>query len=215
MAGPDYKSMYEGPAAALALQQGIPSQLFRNLIESESSWNPYAVGSLLPDGDRATGIAQFRKGTAEMLGLKNRTDPWGSLKASATYMKRLYDRYGNWPEAVAAYKGYSNVQQGAQSDIVKKVVGEEESKEYQAKKDAVGSSEPKKKSISDVNPDPIWKWGANDWRNFFARSAVGLVLFGVGVLLILWSLYAVIMRTRAGSTVVKVAAGLRGTLKGS
>lgn len=207
----DYKSTYEPYAAALALQQGIPSELFRNLIQSESSWNPRAEGAILPGGQRAIGIAQFIPETAARYGIKDRTDPYQSMQGAAKYMKDLYAKYGNWPEAVAAYKGFSDIKKGATSDLVKKVTPADTQKEYEAAEAA--KKEPASDSAANVNPDPIWKWGAQDWRNFFARSALGLVLFLVGVLLIVWSIYAVIMRGK-GSTVVKLAGAVAGKMKG-
>ncbi len=73
------------------------------LAEAESSLNPSASS---PSG--ATGLFQLMAPTAKALGLSTflpdeRRDPAASANASARYLRRLYETFGNWPLALAAY----------------------------------------------------------------------------------------------------------------
>lgn len=92
-------------AGSLANEYDLP--YFVPQIQAESGFNPNARS---PAG--ATGIAQIMPATAR--GWKvDPTKPGPSLRAAAQAMRRYYDQYGNWEDALEAYNaGGGNVIRG-------------------------------------------------------------------------------------------------------
>lgn len=116
----------------------LPSDLvYLSLVES--GFNPYAYSRA-----RATGPWQFMKSTAKLYGLRvdqyvdERRDPIKSTVAAARYLRDLYDLFGTWPLAMAAYNAgegkVSRALQKAQaesfSEISKTRLIRRETKEY-------------------------------------------------------------------------------------
>ncbi|SOC11774.1 lytic transglycosylase domain-containing protein [Rhodobacter maris] len=92
-----YRGQYLHHAKAAAAKHGVPEDLFLRLVQQESGWNPGAVS---PKG--ATGLAQLMPGTAARLGV-DPNDPLQNLEGGARYLRMMYDRFGNWRLALAAY----------------------------------------------------------------------------------------------------------------
>ncbi|MBD3786158.1 MAG: lytic transglycosylase domain-containing protein [Sphingomonadales bacterium] len=92
-----YRGEYLSAAKSAASKHGIPEDLFLRLVQQESGWNPNAVS---PKG--ATGLAQLMPATAAHLGVDPR-DPHQNLEGGARYLRMMYDRFGNWRHALAAY----------------------------------------------------------------------------------------------------------------
>jgi len=106
----ELRAFAKAEAERLGLDWGIADRL----IQAESSWNPKAVGPVLPNRDeRAIGLTQLLPSTARDL----RVDPYDAkqnITGGLTYLKQNLDRYGgdyvkalashNWgPNAVAKY----------------------------------------------------------------------------------------------------------------
>lgn len=92
-----YKGEYLAVAKAMANRHGIPEDLFLRLVQQESGWNPGAVSH-----KGATGLAQLMPGTAQKLGV-DINDPKQNLEGGARYLRMMYNKFGSWRLALAAY----------------------------------------------------------------------------------------------------------------
>ncbi len=98
---PRFNGRYNGPylemARAAARANNIPEDLFLRLVHQESRWNSQAVSH-----KGAIGLAQLMPGTAQMLGV-DPNDPRQNLNGGARYLRMMYDKFGDWRLALAAY----------------------------------------------------------------------------------------------------------------
>ncbi|WP_072247622.1 lytic transglycosylase domain-containing protein [Roseibaca calidilacus] len=96
---------YDGPQAgeyvqlarAAARAQNVPEDLFLRLVHQESRWNPAALSH-----KGAIGLAQLMPDTARLLGV-DPNDPAQNLQGGARYLRMMYERFGSWRLALAAY----------------------------------------------------------------------------------------------------------------
>jgi len=93
----NYRGQYLPTARAAAQRHNIPEDIFLRLVQQESGWNPGAVSV-----KGARGLAQLMPDTARLLGATI-DDPASNLNGGARYLRMMYDRFGNWPHALAAY----------------------------------------------------------------------------------------------------------------
>ena len=92
-------------AAQEAIKNGLNPKLFLGQLSQESGWNTRATSSA-----GARGIGQLMPGTAKELGVKNVNDPYENIAASARYMGKLKNTFGNEDTARLAYNwGQGNV----------------------------------------------------------------------------------------------------------
>lgn len=91
------RSEFLPSARAAAQRHNIPVDLFLRLVDQESRWNPGAVSSV-----GARGLAQLMPETAVLLGV-NPDDPQQNLDGGARYLRMMFDHFGDWRLAVAAY----------------------------------------------------------------------------------------------------------------
>lgn len=90
-------------------RHGLPKNLLARQLQQESSYKPEIITGKQKSITGAVGIAQFMPATAKEFGI-DPTNPWQSIDAAGKYMKQLYNRFGTWPLALAAYNwGMGNV----------------------------------------------------------------------------------------------------------
>ncbi len=92
-----YSGEYLAVAKRVALDNGIPVDLFLKLVQQESGWNP---GALSHKG--AIGLAQLMPQTAAYLRVDPH-DPAQNLAGGARYLKEQFEKFGSWRLALAAY----------------------------------------------------------------------------------------------------------------
>lgn len=90
-------------ADAAAHLCGVTPALLHALVARESSWNPAARSR-----SGAVGLGQLMPAAAEEMGVTDRRDPWQNLLGSACYLRKQYDRFGTWREALHAYHAGAN-----------------------------------------------------------------------------------------------------------
>jgi hypothetical protein len=95
---------WRAEARAAAVRNGVDPDVFTRLIETESSFDPGAVSE-----KGAIGLGQLMPDTARDLGVDPRK-PKANLDASAKYLKKQLDTFGDYTLAAAAYNaGPQNV----------------------------------------------------------------------------------------------------------
>lgn len=96
---------YESAIIAAAESTGVDKKILASMLYQESRFNPNAKSN-----KGAQGIAQLLAGTASEVGVTNRLDPEQSIFGGARYLSRMFDRFGDWRLALAAYNwGPGNV----------------------------------------------------------------------------------------------------------
>ena len=81
-----------------SLRYAIDAELIRSVIRVESNRDPDAVSH-----KGAMGLMQLMPRTARELGVVCPFDPRENVLAGTRYLRRLRDRLGSWPRAVAAF----------------------------------------------------------------------------------------------------------------
>ncbi len=92
-----YRGAHLEAAREAARRHGVPEDLFLRLVQQESGWNSGAVSH-----KGATGLAQLMPETAARMGV-DAGDPHQNLDGGARYLRMMYDRFGDWKLALAAY----------------------------------------------------------------------------------------------------------------
>lgn len=89
---------YQHLVQQAALSSGVPAALIQSVIRVESSFREDVVS---PKG--AQGLMQLMPATAQRFGVKRAFDPEQNIRGGTQYLRWLYQRYQNWPLALAAY----------------------------------------------------------------------------------------------------------------
>ena len=90
----DYTSL----ADQAAIANGVPTDLFRSLVNVESNWNPFAIS---PKG--ATGLSQIMPSNFASLEITNPFDPTQNLNGGAKLLSQMFKSSGNWYDAARQY----------------------------------------------------------------------------------------------------------------
>ncbi len=85
--------------ADAAAAAGVPSSLLLAQAQQESGLNPNAYNAK----SGATGLLQLEPATAAQLGVANSLDPAQNAKGGASYLAQMYQKFGSWDLALAAY----------------------------------------------------------------------------------------------------------------
>jgi len=94
--------------------QGVPPAIALGVAQTESGisqWLPN--GNVVTSSAGALGVFQLMPATAAGLGV-DPTDLTGNITGGITYLKQLFDKYGDWSTALAAYNwGSGHVDSGS------------------------------------------------------------------------------------------------------
>jgi len=92
-----YRGQYLALAQSAARRHAVPEDLFLRLVQTESNWQSTAISH-----KGAIGLAQLMPGTASLLRVDPH-DPRQNLEGGARYLRMMYDKFGSWRLALAAY----------------------------------------------------------------------------------------------------------------
>lgn len=125
---PNSAAPYLETIAKAENDNGIPAGMLGRLLYQESRFRQDIITGKKTSPVGAQGIAQFMPATAAEMGV-DPLNPFDAIPAAAKYLRRLYDRFGNWREAVASY----NWGQGNQTrkDRANGIIGDDWPKETQ------------------------------------------------------------------------------------
>jgi Transglycosylase SLT domain len=90
-------------AAAVINEEAAPSNVICEAVKAAADEQESRFRSGEVSSAGAQGIAQFMPRTAVEMGLKNPFDPLQAIPASARFLRKLYDQFGNLGLAAAAY----------------------------------------------------------------------------------------------------------------
>jgi soluble lytic murein transglycosylase-like protein len=89
---------YDGLIGLAARQYRVPPALVKAVIAAESKFDPSAVSR-----KGARGLMQLMPATAQSLGVADPLRPDENVDGGVRYLRRMIERYGDLPRALAAY----------------------------------------------------------------------------------------------------------------
>ena len=97
-----------------AKEIGVPADVARAVGIQESGMRQSQVG----DSGKAVGVFQLHEGAAKDTGV-DRTTLEGNVEGGLKYLKQMYDKYGDWDKAIAAFNAGPGAMDKAGGDITK------------------------------------------------------------------------------------------------
>ena len=88
----------DGAIRHASIRHAVDARLIRAVIATESA---YDVGAVSHKG--AQGLMQLMPATARELGVVCPFEPRENVMGGTRYLRAMYDRFGSWPLALAAY----------------------------------------------------------------------------------------------------------------
>ena len=89
---------FDGLILLNAREHSVPPALVKAVIAAESAFNPSAVSQ-----KGAQGLMQLMPATAASLGVTDALLPSENVRGGVRYLRRMLDRFGDMPRALAAY----------------------------------------------------------------------------------------------------------------
>jgi len=95
-----------------SVSTGVPPQILGGLIATESSWhvpnspeNQAKCGVPCANSSCAAGLTQMKQAAVEDVGgsWSGICDPANAILWGAKYLKKWYDKFGSWDQAISAY----------------------------------------------------------------------------------------------------------------
>ena len=105
--------LYKQTITEASKKYGVPENIIKAMIDTESSGNRYAESN-----KGAKGLMQLMPGTARDMGVSDPFDPYQNIMGGTKYVSQMYKTYGNgsWERALAAYDwGPGNLQKNGMS----------------------------------------------------------------------------------------------------
>ena len=98
-------TQYDSIIEKYANEAGLDPNFVKAVVKAESGFNAGATSHC-----GAQGLMQLMPATAEYLGVQNAYDPEQNIKGGVKYLKQMYEKYGSYDLALAAYNaGPGNV----------------------------------------------------------------------------------------------------------
>lgn len=87
---------------AAEFRYNLPPMLLARVLWQESRFREDIITGAVRDSAGSIGIAQFQQATADRYGV-DPLNPFQSIEGAAHYLRDLFNQFGDWASAIAAY----------------------------------------------------------------------------------------------------------------